>query len=122
MILNGETNIVEKVRKPYESAIRVKNEIACVPIKERRLSKADLVQTETCKCNCKEYCCLSFSQSDILSFRQHTYTMNQKDRKEFIIRDLLKNGIRTDDTFDFKYFLKNKEVRLLSNSLCFFTD
>jgi len=110
--LNGETNVGEKVRKPYESAVRKKNELACIPIKERRLSKTDLEKVELLKCNCKKYCCMSFSQSEILVFRQHVYTMNQKDRKEYIIRDLLKNGTRTNDTFDFKYFLHNKEVRI----------
>ena len=112
--LNGETNVETRVRKPYESAIRVKQDMVCIPIKERRLSKADLAKAETLKCNCKEYCCMSFKETDILERRQHIFSMNQKDRKEFFIRDLLKNGARSEDTFDFKYFLKNKQVRIIS--------
>jgi hypothetical protein len=109
--LNGRTNNMgKKERKPYESAIRSKKEIACIPIKERRLTTADLQRVETVKCNCKTFCCLAFSQSDILELRQFTYSMSQKDRKEFLIRDLLKSGTRTTDAFKFKYFLKQKEV------------
>ena len=100
--LNGETNVDDRVRKPYESAIRVKQDISCIPIKERRLSKADLAIADTLKCKCKEYCCMSFKETDILEMRQRIFSMNQKDRKEFIIRDLLKNGTRSEDAFEFK--------------------
>jgi len=109
--LNGKVNMGKKERKPYESAIRLKTVEPCIPIRERRLSKADLSLVETLKCKCKSHCCLKFSSSDILELRQHTYSMNQKDRKEYIIRDLLKSGTRTEDSFTFKYFLKQKEVR-----------
>ena len=109
--LNGRTNNMgKKERKPYESAVRSKKEIACIPIKERRLTTADVQRVETVKCNCKTFCCLAFSQSDILELRQFTYSMSQKNRKEFLIRDLLKSGTRTSDAFEFKYFLKQKEV------------
>ena len=109
--LNGTVSMGKKERKPYESAIRLKTFVPCIPIKERRLSKADLELVETTKCKCKSLCCLKFSSSDILELRQHTYSMNQKDRKEYLIRDLLKSGTRTEDSFIFKYFLKQKEAR-----------
>ncbi|KAK3276905.1 hypothetical protein CYMTET_15056 [Cymbomonas tetramitiformis] len=36
--------------------------------------------------------------------------MSQKDRKEYFIKDLLKNSSRSEDKFDFKYFLAKKQV------------
>ena len=79
--LNGKVNMGKKERKPYESAIRLKTVEVCIPIKERRLSKADLALVETLKCKCKSHCCLKFSSSDILELREHTYSMNKKRSK-----------------------------------------
>ncbi|KAK3242797.1 hypothetical protein CYMTET_47519 [Cymbomonas tetramitiformis] len=36
--------------------------------------------------------------------------MSQKDRKEYFVKDLLKNSFRSEDKFDFKYFLGKKQV------------
>ncbi|KAK3267019.1 hypothetical protein CYMTET_24400 [Cymbomonas tetramitiformis] len=36
--------------------------------------------------------------------------MSQKDRKEYFVKDLLKNSFRSEDKFDFKYFLAKKQV------------
>jgi hypothetical protein len=108
--LNGEVNKQIVTRKPYESYIRKKKYEGVITMKERRLKPESIAVAETVKCNCKSHCCLSFSPSDILKFRENIYSMSQKDRKEYFIRDLLKGSARSEDTFDFKYFLNNKQV------------
>ena len=111
--LNGEVNKQIVPRKPYESDLRKKKNEGVITIKERRMNTESVAFAETMKCSCKTPCCLSFSSKDILDFRANVYTMVQKDRKEFFIRDLLKNATRTDTAFDFKYFLNQQQV-------CFF--
>jgi len=112
--LNGEVNKQVVSRKPYESDIRKKKYDGVITMKERRLKPESIAVAETVKCNCKSHCCLSFSSSDILKFRENIYSMSQKDRKEYFIRDLLKCSARSEDTFDFKYFLNHKQVCLVS--------
>ena len=111
--LNGEVNKQIVTRKPYESDIRKKKYEGVITMKERRMKADNVAFAETVKCSCKTRCCLSFSAKDILDFRVDVYTMIQKDRKEYFIRDLLKNGTRTENAFDFKYFLNQKQVCLL---------
>ena len=113
--LNGEVNKQIVSRKPYESDIHKKKSEGVISIKERRMKAESVAIAETIKCTCKSHCGLSFSSTDILKFRDNIFSMSQKDRKEYFVRDLLKSSTRTEDSFDFKYFLNQKQVCLLKS-------
>jgi len=111
-VLNGKFKNNTKQRAAYTSTVRIQKQDKQISLKARNLSEASIQEIAVFRCNCKTYCSMKFHISALTAQRKMFWNFSQKDRKEWMVSDLSRNGTRRiDSTFIFKYFICDQPVR-----------
>ena len=102
------------MRKPYQSDVRKKT----LPFSEtskklKALTAASIESALTASCRCSIRCCSKATENMVRTARQSFYAMNTSEQKQFLIDELLKNGVRTESSWRFQFFIFGKQVRFI---------
>ena len=103
-----------KVRKPYQSDVRKKTlQFSETSKKLRALTAASIESALTASCRCSIRCCSKATENMVRTARKSFYALNTSEQKQFLIDELLKNGVRTESSWRFQFFISGKQVRFI---------